>query len=63
MILKGFWLSGNKMLTENDKKILLDSIRSINDFPKPGIVFKDITTLLNNKEAFKLLMNHLEERY
>ena len=51
------------VLNENDKKILLDSIRSINDFPKHGIIFKDITTLLNNKEAFTLLMNHLEERY
>jgi len=56
-------LSENKILDDNSKKILLDSIRSINDFPKHGIVFKDITTLLNNKEAFKLLMNHLEDRY
>jgi len=50
-------------LNENDKKIIFDSIRDIHDFPKPGIVFKDITTLLNNKQAFKLLMDHLEERY
>ena len=26
-------------------------------------MFKDITTLLNNKEAYQVLMNHLEERY
>lgn len=51
------------VLSENEKKILLNSIRDIKDFPKQGIVFKDITTLLNNKEAFSLLMNHLEERY
>jgi adenine phosphoribosyltransferase len=56
-------LSKDIVLNENDKKILVDSIRSVNDFPKHGIVFKDITTLLNNKEAFKLLMNHLEQRY
>ena len=56
-------MSKNIELKENDKKILLDSIRSVNDFPKHGIIFKDITTLLNNKEAFTLLMNHLEERY
>jgi len=56
-------LAENIVLNENDKKVLLDSIRSINDFPKAGIVFKDVTTLLNNKEAFKLLMNHLEQRY
>ncbi len=56
-------MSKNIELNENDKKTLLDSIRSVDDFPKAGIIFKDITTLLNNKEAFKLLMNHLEERY
>ena len=61
--LKGLKLSENKILDENNKKILLDSIRSIKDFPKAGIIFKDITTLLNNKEAFKILMGHLEERY
>jgi len=50
-------------LNEVDKNILLDSIRSVNDFPKPGIIFKDITTLLNNKNAFELFINHLEQRY
>ncbi len=50
-------------LSIDEKKFLLDSIRSVEDFPKPGIIFKDITTLLNNKEAFNLLMNHLEQRY
>ena len=52
-----------KLLTEDEKKILLNSIRSIEDFPKPGIVFKDITTLLNDKEAYSLLMTHFEDRY
>lgn len=50
-------------LTPEEKTILLDSIRDIPDFPKPGIIFKDITTLLNNKTAFKLLLDHLQERY
>jgi len=52
-----------KTLTSEQEKFLLDSIRDIPDFPKPGILFKDITTLLNNARAFSLLMNHLEERY
>jgi adenine phosphoribosyltransferase len=52
-----------KTLSDTDKKVLLNSIRDIENFPKEGIVFKDITTLLNNKDAFKLLMDHLEERY
>ncbi len=46
-----------------DRKIIEESIRDIKDFPKAGIVFKDITTLLNNKEAYSLLMKHLHERY
>ena len=52
-----------KFLNDEQTQILLKSIRDIPDFPKPGIMFKDITTLLNNKEAYQLLMNHLEDRY
>jgi len=52
-----------KVLSTEQKELLLNSIRDVKDFPKPGIVFKDITTLLNNPEAFKLLMDHLEARY
>lgn len=52
-----------KELNKENKDFLLNSIRDIEDFPKPGIVFKDITTLLNNPKAFGLLMDHLEARY
>lgn len=51
------------MLQPEIKKFLLDSIRIIHDYPQPGIVFRDITTLINNKEAFALTINHLKERY
>jgi len=51
------------MLTAEDRKTIYDSIRDIPDFPQEGIVFKDITTLLNNPEAYQVLMNHLETRY
>lgn len=53
----------SNILNDVEKKFLLDSIRDIEDFPKPGIVFKDITTLLNNHKAFSFLMDHLVERY
>jgi len=53
----------SQRLTEQEKAVILESIRDIPDFPKPGIVFKDITTLLNTPEAFNTLMNHLTERY
>lgn len=50
-------------LAPEAKQTILDSIRDIPDFPKPGIVFKDITTLLANPKAFQTLMDHLEARY
>ncbi len=34
-------------------------IRNIPDFPKKGILFRDITTLLNNPAAFKKTVNDL----
>lgn len=38
---------------------LEDTIRSIPDFPAKGIIFRDITTLLQNGEAFKLLIDEM----
>ena len=32
---------------------LKEHIRSIQDYPKKGILFRDITTLIKNAEAFK----------
>ena len=51
------------LLSQTEREIIENSIRDIKDFPKPGIVFKDITTLLNDKEAYGVLMNHLYQRY
>lgn len=36
-------------------------IRNVKDFPKTGIMFRDITTLLNNPEAFDYTLNKLYE--
>lgn len=38
---------------------LADTIRSIPDYPKPGIVFRDITTLLGNARAFRRAIDEL----
>ncbi|WP_375454630.1 adenine phosphoribosyltransferase [uncultured Methylobacterium sp.] len=38
---------------------LKDSIRSIPDYPKPGIVFRDITTLLSDPRAFRRAVDAL----
>ena len=50
-------------LNKEQRTIIEGAIRDIPDFPKPGIVFKDITTILNNAEAFNTLQEHLKERY
>ena len=38
---------------------LADYIRSIPDFPKPGILFRDITTLIENGEGFRQTIDEL----
>jgi adenine phosphoribosyltransferase len=42
---------------------LKDYIRNIPDFPKPGILFRDITTLLKDKIAFKQAIDALVKKY
>ncbi len=37
-------------------------IKDVHDFPKPGIVFKDITTVLENGDAFRALAKLLAEK-
>ena len=38
---------------------LRSSIRTIPDYPKPGIMFRDITTLLGNARAFRRAVDEL----
>lgn len=42
---------------------LRDSIRAVPDFPKPGILFRDITPLLADPRAFREVVRRLTERY
>ncbi|MCM2398891.1 adenine phosphoribosyltransferase [Rhizobium sp. S95] len=42
---------------------LASSIRSIPDYPKPGIIFRDITTLLGNPRAFRRAVDELVQPY
>jgi adenine phosphoribosyltransferase len=44
------------MLSENDLKAV---IRTIPDYPKPGIMFRDITTLLGSPRAFRRAIDEL----
>ena len=38
---------------------LKNAIRTIPDYPKPGIMFRDITTLLGNASAFRRAVDEL----
>ncbi len=41
---------------------LKDFIRSIQDYPKKGILFRDITTLIKDKDAFAEAISQIVER-
>lgn len=45
------------------KRDLKSYIRDIPDFPKKGIIFKDITTLLKDPKAFKLALEAMTKLY
>jgi len=46
-------------MTLDELKLL---IRTIPDFPKPGILFRDVTTLIGHGEGFAAAVGHLAER-
>ncbi|MGA2896013.1 MAG: adenine phosphoribosyltransferase [Acidobacteriaceae bacterium] len=46
-----------------DCEPLKQLIRTVPDFPKPGILFYDITTLLKNKAGFAQLIDALAQHY
>lgn len=46
-----------------NNKVLIDNLRSIPDFPKKGINFRDVTTLYMNAECVKIMLDELEALY
>ena len=44
---------------ERDPSFLLDHLRDVPDFPEPGVLFKDITPLLADGEAFRYAIDAL----
>jgi adenine phosphoribosyltransferase len=47
------------MTTPQFEQDLKSAIRTIPDYPKPGIMFRDITTLLGNARAFRRAVDEL----
>jgi adenine phosphoribosyltransferase len=50
-------------MSANVEDELRRCIRDVPDFPKPGILFKDITPLLANPRAFNLVLDRMAEQY
>lgn len=44
-------------------ELIKQNVRTVPDFPKPGIMFRDITTVLKNPACLHELANGLSERY
>ncbi|MGL5818114.1 MAG: adenine phosphoribosyltransferase [Phycicoccus sp.] len=43
--------------------VVAGALREVPDFPRPGVVFSDITPLLGDPEAFAVVVHALAERY
>ncbi|HIO92568.1 MAG TPA: adenine phosphoribosyltransferase [Leucothrix mucor] len=51
------------ILNDQDRENFLGTIRDLHDYPKEGIIFKDVTTLLNDAQQFSRLIEGLAARY
>jgi adenine phosphoribosyltransferase len=43
--------------------LIKESIQTIPDYPKPGIMFRDVTSLMQNAKAFALVIDRFAEKY
>lgn len=50
-------------MNQDTLQFLEDSIKTIPDYPKPGIMFRDITSLVENADAFRTTIDLLVEHY
>lgn len=50
-------------MSETVRAVLEACIRDVVDFPKPGILFKDITPVLADPRAFNMCLDAMAERY
>lgn len=50
-------------MNNKDLELIRNSIRVIQDWPERGVIFRDITTLLQNPKIFQLVIKILVERY
>ncbi|MFC1507660.1 adenine phosphoribosyltransferase [Pseudomonadota bacterium] len=49
--------------TQDQLTLIKNSIKSIPDYPKPGILFRDVTSLMEDSVAYRATMQVLVEQY
>jgi len=54
---------GEDELNREDREFIKNKIRTVPNFPKQGIMFRDITTLLKDAEGFQKTLDLIEKRY
>jgi len=50
-------------ISRREKELIKSKIRTIPNFPKPGVVFRDVTTLFKDKDGMKKIMDIFYNRY
>ena len=50
-------------MTETQLSLLQNSIHAVPNYPKPGILFRDITGILDEPTAYQLTIDLLAEKY
>ena len=51
------------MSSKNNTEVIAENIRDIQDFPKKGIVFKDITPILSDIDLFRLSIDSMSKPF
>ena len=61
--MKKLFIRTIEKIGNDDEEFIKSKIRTVPNFPKQGIMFRDITTLLKDPQGFAKAMNLFEERY
>ena len=56
-------ISNVRQKTAIDLEKVKNSIRDVPDFPKPGILFKDVSTSFKNADIFSFILSEIHEHY
>ncbi len=52
------------MNQQNSLSLMLQQvIKAVPDYPKPGILFRDVTSLMQDPVAFAAVIDHLKQHY